>query len=206
MAVETFVNKRFNVMYDGSNWQGCDGWVDMSGPACRDMGGTDIGFTTFDDFDALVMSENDRKHVNIGRWDQTLNGGSGGMVDYVYLSGDGITAGFYEATRNQMGMLTPLQTTTPASFTNGDMLNIDIGGSVYINTPANSAARPPAPAGCRSGWRVSISRPGHPPSLPVATRPLPPTSVAIITSTTKAPTSWCAAKTTTTPSSPTITR
>lgn len=132
MAVETFVNKHFNAMYDGSAWQGCDGWVDMSGPTCRDMNGTDIGFSTFSDFDALVMSENDRKHVNINRWDQSLNGGAGGMVDYVYLSGNGISAGFYEATRNQMGMLTPLQTTTPASFTNGDMLNIGIGGSVYI--------------------------------------------------------------------------
>jgi len=133
MPVETFVNKHFNIVYNGGTWQGCDGWVDMSGPTCRDMGGNDIGFTTFDNFGGLVMSENDRKHVNIGRWDQSLNGGSGGMVEYVYLaSGNGITAGFYEATRNQMGMLTPTQTSTPASFTNGDMLNIDIGGSVYI--------------------------------------------------------------------------
>lgn len=133
MAVETFVNKHFNIAYNGGSWQGCDGWVDMSGPTCRDMGGADIGFTTFDDFNSLMMSEGDRKRVNISRWDQTLNGSDGGMVDYVYLSGNGVTAGFYEATRDdQTGMPTPVQTDTPASFTNGDMLNINIGGSIYI--------------------------------------------------------------------------
>lgn len=131
IPVETFVNKHLNLMFDGTNWQRCDGWVDMSGttPVCRDTSGTDIGFTTYTDFNALVMSQNDRKHVNIHRWDQTLNGGAGGMVEYVYLSGD--AAGFYEATRDNMGRLTP-QGTSPASFASGAMLNVNIGGSIYI--------------------------------------------------------------------------
>lgn len=132
IPVETFVNKHLNLMSDGNNgWQRCDGWVDMSGatPVCRDMNNADIGFTTYTDFNALVMSQNDRKHVNINRWDQTLNGGAGGMVEYVYLSGS--TPGFYEATRDSMGRLTA-QGTSPASFASGAMLNVNIGGSIYI--------------------------------------------------------------------------
>ncbi len=143
IAVETFVNKHFDLVYDGSQWQSCNGFVDWSGgpssPVCRNVDGSTGAFTPFTDFGSLVTSENDRKHVNIGRWDPTANSGAGAQKEYVRLESDpGINgfsftgAGFYEAMRDNMGRLTPNTPAVAFTPTTGDSIFVDIGGSIYI--------------------------------------------------------------------------
>ncbi len=144
IPVETFINKNYDLRWDnaGSAWKHCEGWLDWQTqpPTCKDFADdTTKAVSTFTDFDSLVVAAGDRKHVNIGRWDQSLNGGNGGNVDYVYLNAAPATnggfftaAGFYPATRNQQdGSMTPTGAGvyTPAD---GDNLYVNVGGSIYI--------------------------------------------------------------------------
>ena len=136
---ETFVNKNLNLQWDGSNWMGCAGFMDWSTqpPTCKDMNGNTLATSAFTDFGLLVVqSSSDRKMVNINRWDPNTQS----PVDYVYLddtNGTGVTGyttpGFYPATRNQSnGQLT---VNTPAVLyvpSVNDMINVNIGGSIYI--------------------------------------------------------------------------
>lgn len=139
---ETFVNKFMNLAWNGSVWKACSGFMDWSTnpPTCRDMNGNSLLTSEFTNFGSLVVQDNDRKNVNINRWDQTANGGVGGSIDYVYLNSTnstGVTGysvpGFYKASRNMStGRVTPI---TPAELytpNNGDMINVNIGGSIYI--------------------------------------------------------------------------
>ena len=139
---ETFVNKFMNMTWDGSSWKMCDGFMDWSTnpPNCRDMNGNPLTTNAFTNFNSLIVQDNDRKNVNINRWDQTANGGMGGSMDYIYLNSTNFTgitgyslAGFYTASRNMStGRLAP---TTPAVLYTpniGEMINVNIGGSIYI--------------------------------------------------------------------------
>lgn len=139
IAVETFVSKHFDLRWDASGggaWKYCTGYIDFNGsPTCKDPGdNSDIGFSTFGDYASLVMSENDRKQVNIGRWDNVNNM----PKDYVYLAADpnnlsGYSGtGFYEAHRDNMGRLTPVNPAQKLVPVDGDNLGVNIGGSVYI--------------------------------------------------------------------------
>jgi len=99
----------------------------------------------------LVTSENDRKSVWIGRWDQSLNGGNGGEVNYVYLaSNPGITnfngAGFYKAEQDQNWNLVPIDE-PDNKFTpvDGDNMWANIGGSIYIQYTGDFS-------GSNTGW------------------------------------------------------
>lgn len=152
---ETFVSKNLNLQWDGTNWMGCAGFMDWSNPSsptCKDMNGNVLTTSAFTDFGLLVVQANDRKNVNINRWDPTANGGSGGPVDYVYLDGTNSTGvagysapGFYTAIRNQTGRMVP---TNPAVlYTPGtnDMINVNIGGSIYIQYTSDFT-------GGRTGW------------------------------------------------------
>lgn len=139
---ETFVNKFMNMTWNGSNWKVCDGFMDWSTnpPTCRDMNGNPLATSAFTDFDSLVVQSNDRKNVNINRWDQTANGGMGGSIDYVYLNdtnSTGVTGysveGFYTASRNMStGRMTPTDPAVLYTPNNGDMIHVNIGGSIYI--------------------------------------------------------------------------
>lgn len=145
---ETFVNKNMNLQWDGSNWMGCAGFMDWSTnpPTCKDMNGNILATSAFTDFGFLVLQANDRKNVNINRWDQNLHGpNNGGSVDYVYLdatNSTGVTGysgpGFYPANRNQnngqLTVITPAVLYTPAM---NDMINVNIGGSIYIQYTGN---------------------------------------------------------------------
>ena len=133
VTVETFVNKHYDLVHDGGGLKYCEGWVDwgQSPPVCMSNSGSPSSFSTFSNFAALVAGENDRKHVNIGRWDS----GSNMHKDYVYLlSGmNGASAdGFYEATRDDMGRLAPASPLVQFTPTSGDSMWVDIGGSIYI--------------------------------------------------------------------------
>lgn len=134
IAVETWINKHFNLLHNGSTWQACDGWIDgfQNPPVC-----TSGSFSTFADFDMLVVSEGDRKFVNIGRWDVNTQS----PKNYVYLNADpGLSgysgAGFYEAQFPQPGQpggMTPVSPAVKLAETLGADLYIDIGGSIYIS-------------------------------------------------------------------------
>ena len=144
IPVETFINKNYDLRWDnaGSAWKYCEGWLDWQTqpPTCMDFATNNPkAVSTFADFDSLIVAPGDRKFVNIGRWDSSLNGGNGGNVDYVYLKSAPATnggfftvAGFYPATFNQQdGSLTPTGggVYTPSD---GDNLWVNVGGSIYI--------------------------------------------------------------------------
>jgi hypothetical protein len=149
VPVETWIDKHFDLMYGDLNttgseaWYFCKGGIDWSthnpdptsyaSPICRDFGGNPIPFTQFGAYNELVVdSQDNRKWVNISRWDQTLNGGDGGNVDYVYLD-DATPPGLYPATRdNNTGQLTPTGEPVWNTFATGDQLWVNIGGSIYI--------------------------------------------------------------------------
>ncbi len=134
IAVETWINKHYNLLHDGSTWQSCEGWIDFgqNPPFC-----TSGSFATFADFDALVVSENDRKFVNIGHWDNNTQS----QKNYVYLNADpGLSgyngSGFYEAQPPQPGTpggFTPISPAVKLAETIGADLFVDIGGSIYIS-------------------------------------------------------------------------
>jgi len=143
IPVETWVNDHYDIFVVGSTLKYCgNGYVDWSGqpPVCRDFNDQTKAFSDFTDFSSLVTSENDRKWVNIGRWDNNTNQN----YEYVYLAADPqlqgfifAGAGFYEAQYGQNGGLQP--TTPAAKYTpqDGDNMYIDIGGSVYIQYTGN---------------------------------------------------------------------
>jgi hypothetical protein len=149
VPVETWIDKHFDLMYgdlnssDTTEWYFCKGEIDWSNydpwasiptpPTCRDFGGTQIPFTQFSAYNELVVdSQDNRKWVNISRWDQTLNEGMGGNVDYVYLD-DATSPGLYPADRDySTGQLTPTGEPVWDTFTPGDQLWVNIGGSIYI--------------------------------------------------------------------------
>lgn len=135
IAVETWINKHFNLLHNGSTWESCEGWIDRNdpnNPLC-----TSGSFSTFGDFSALVVSQNDRKFVNIGRWDMETQS----PKNYVYLNADpGLSgyngSGFYEAQRPQPGQpggFTPVSPAVKLAEIDGADLFVDIGGSIYIS-------------------------------------------------------------------------
>jgi hypothetical protein len=153
IPVETWINKHWDLVYDAGAWKSCAGWIEWSWDnvnqkpvpplTCKEFtapGSTtppnSIPFVAFDNFDMLVSDSSGRKNVNIGRWDQSANGGMGGQAEYVYLKSgtSGATSdGFYAADRNmsngQMTVRTPLEKLNP---TTGDNVGVNIGGSIYV--------------------------------------------------------------------------
>jgi hypothetical protein len=137
IPVETWINKHYDLRYDDSagQWTYCSGYLDFSSfPAtCKSpLDNSTLAMGQFTDFDSLVVGQNDRKNVNIGRWDNV----NSVQKEYVYLRVNTVgsnAAGFYEGTRNmsngQITANTPLVLYTPA---NDDNLFVDIGGSIYV--------------------------------------------------------------------------
>lgn len=141
---ETFVNKFMNLRWNssGSAWKACAGFMDWDWntnpptPVCRDMNGNALSMSAFTDFGSLVVQATDRKSVNINRWDMNLQT----SVDYVYLNDTNSTdvtgysvPGFYEATRpNGSWQLAPVEPAVLYTPADGDMINVNIGGSIYI--------------------------------------------------------------------------
>ncbi len=138
IPVETWINKNYNIRYSASNsrWDACvnPSWG-QSGQTCE---------STEDFTPNLPLletdSENNRKFVNMNRWDQSANGGQGAPIDYVYISTNaaataagGSVAGFYVAEMNQQTgqttMASPAQLYTPSDM---DDMWVNIGGSIYI--------------------------------------------------------------------------
>lgn len=139
IPVETWINKHYNLSYNGGQWEYCNGWLDWQSfpPTCMDNNNQPQAMSVFSDFGSLVVGANDRKWVGIGRWDQSANGGMGAPVDYVYLVEDpgGVTwtgAGFYPAQMGMNGQRTPINGASIYAPTNGDNMWVDIGGSIYI--------------------------------------------------------------------------
>lgn len=142
IPVETWLNKHYDLNWSAtdSEWQYCDGWLDWSAnpKVCRAfVDDSLVSMGTFNDFSSLVFSENDRKFVHIGGWDQALNSGSGGQVNYVYLTSDPSNVnwsgtGFYPAENNQQGQLAAINAGSLYTPADGDNLGVDIGGSIYI--------------------------------------------------------------------------
>lgn len=151
IAVETWINKHYDLFYVSGTWKACsNGWVnwfDPNNPQCTDFD-PNVGakpFTDFADYGSLVVGEADRKNVNIGRWDQTANGGQGAPVNYKYLTQDpavsGVTftvAGFYRVQQDQNTNFQPVLVPGGVySPTDGDSLGVNIGGSIYIQYTGN---------------------------------------------------------------------
>lgn len=139
IPVETWINKNYNIRWSGANsrWDACvnPSWG-QGGQTCEST----------EDFTSILPlleadSKNNRKHVNMNRWDQTANAGQGAPINYVYFSTDaaalaagGSVAGFYVAEMDpqQPGrtvMLNPAELYTPS---NGHDMWVNIGGSIYI--------------------------------------------------------------------------
>lgn len=140
IAVETWINKHYDLFNVSSVWKSCsNGWVnwfDPNNPQCMDYNGNAQAFSDFSDFESLVVAENDRKNVNINRWDQIAQQ----PVDYVYLASDPGNGfdftggpGFYVGQRdNSNGRMTPVSPAQLYTPQNGDNMGINIGGSIYI--------------------------------------------------------------------------
>ncbi len=140
IPVETWINKNYNLRYNATNtrWDVCvnPNWDPNTG---NQTCGSEVDFTSILPL-LETDSENNRKFVNMNRWDQSLNGGSGGGIDYVYFSTNaaattagGTVAGFYVSEMNQQtgqsGMAIPATLYTPSD---GDDMWVNIGGSIYI--------------------------------------------------------------------------
>ncbi len=129
VPVETWLNKNFALFYDGSDWQQCEtGWVDYhtGSPVCTDKDGIPKDFTPYTPGPELIVAESDRKNVNINKWSME------GPSNYVYLA-DGVDgAGFYEAVPGQNGKMVAADPAVKYNPVEGDQLNINMGGSIYI--------------------------------------------------------------------------
>ncbi|MBI3773616.1 MAG: hypothetical protein HY272_13070 [Gammaproteobacteria bacterium] len=133
IVVETFTNKHFELFNNAGTWESCEGgWIQFGTPnLCKDFStGNSKAFTSFTSWSSLVG--NNRKHVNIGRWDNINQV----AVNYVYLAAaDNIanftTPGFYPAIQGQNG-LTTVQGGSRYAGNNGDQLWVDVNGSLYI--------------------------------------------------------------------------
>lgn len=151
VPVETWIDKRYDLFYDGAAWQYCsDGWLDWSGgppPTCVDfVSNLPKPMINFTNYAALVVGAEDRKWVNIGRWDNGQN------QEYVYLAAaDGrVTwsgAGFYPAARGQDGKMLSVFAGSVYSPIAGSQLGIGIGGSIYIAYTGNFSGNPTT-----TGW------------------------------------------------------
>ena len=124
IPVETWVNRNFNLMWDGTNWLDCQEPITFNpGPTCA------TGSMAFTDFNSVVIDPNNRrKHININRWDNTTSTN----VDYIYDPSGPSGAGFYKATRNASGDLVAVSPPDQLAPTAGTQLWINIGGSIYI--------------------------------------------------------------------------
>ncbi|MFY9268468.1 MAG: hypothetical protein WAO55_01830 [Candidatus Manganitrophaceae bacterium] len=125
IPVETWVNINYNLLYNGAAWVTCPpGGIVFGNPNTCPTG------TPVTDFAFLENNPNDtRKFININRWTNS------GPILYIRLAaGDSRAtsgAGFYTATHGP----------TPGSFVigtlyapaNGDMVNANVGGSIYIS-------------------------------------------------------------------------
>jgi len=147
IPVETFINKNYDLRWDQAStaWKFCEGYSDWDfntnppTPTCRDFADDTVKVVSdFTDFDSLIVAPGDRKHVNVGRWDNTNS------VNINYLYGNpagGSGAGFYEAEEvqgnhgPQIQLKDPLQLYTP---TDGDNLYVNVGGSIYIEFDGTS--------------------------------------------------------------------
>lgn len=144
IAVETWLNNDFELFYDATEtaWMVCDGFVDWQTNNCtsRSDHNTVVPFTQFTDYDALVVGENDRKWVGIGRWDNVNQTN----IDYVYLNADpgNVTysgAGFYPATFGETGNLVASEGAVQYAPADGDSMWVGLGGSIYIKYTGNFA-------------------------------------------------------------------
>lgn len=151
IAVETWINKNYDLFWDETQnlnagaWMYCDGfieWIENTqtfewDETCVNHDGTPSVLQSFDDFSSLVVSDNDRKWVGIGGgFDQE----SQLPIEYVYLNtdpGNGAIytiEGFYPATFDeQTGQLVAATGASVLTPNKGDHLWVDIGGSIYIS-------------------------------------------------------------------------
>ncbi len=145
IPVEIWINSDYNLIYaDHDN----DGGTDPVWTYCTEM---DWGaypptcaatLEVFDDeigFEALIVGENDdKKCLGINGWDQVEEK----PIEYVYEAAsadNGSQAGFYLAEQGQgckATVVTPRQLLTPSE---GDNLNVWMGGSIYVEYKGDSA-------------------------------------------------------------------
>lgn len=137
IPVETWINKQYNIRFSASpspgNWNACvnPNWDPNTG--MQTCGGGVADFTSTLPL-LEVDAEDNRKWVNINRWDQS----NGVPIDYVYLSNGPSGAGFYLGERNnqtgQTVMASPASKYTPSD---GEDMWVNIGGSIYIEYTIN---------------------------------------------------------------------
>lgn len=138
IAVETWINKHYDLSYNGTAgyWQYCAGWIDWSQwptPICMNHDNTQGEFQEFTDYASLVVSENDRKWVMAGRWDEATQQ----HIDLIYLASNpgNVTwsgAGFYPAQQGPEGRLVQVAGAERYVPADGNQMGVDIGGSIYI--------------------------------------------------------------------------
>ncbi|MBU0729226.1 MAG: hypothetical protein KKE17_04510 [Proteobacteria bacterium] len=135
VPVETWIDKRFDLFFDGANWQKCaDGWIDFSGPTCMGFDNNPKSMTTYTPNGELIVGPEDRKWVGIGRWDNI----NSLQKDYVYIDSTVVnppsgysSPGFFEAQQGQNG-LQAKDPAVPYTPSTNDQLWVSIGGSIYI--------------------------------------------------------------------------
>ena len=129
IPVEIWINSDFNLIYTGGEWKYCS-QMDWSAdpPTCA------VALKVFDDeigFASLIVGANDdRKNVNINRWDND----SHQNVTYVYeaASDDNSGAGFYEATQGDDGKATVDTPRVKLDPSDGDSVFVWMGGCIYV--------------------------------------------------------------------------
>ncbi|VAW88934.1 hypothetical protein MNBD_GAMMA16-1311, partial [hydrothermal vent metagenome] len=166
IAVETWINDSYDVIWNGSAWESCvngymDFWTDLNNPQCLDFEGQAKIFSIFDAFADLSPDASGKKWVSINRWSDggTPDNFSDDMnVNYVYLTAnpgiDDLTftgEGFYIADWDQNGggltALTDANNGGKYSPANGENMFINISGSLYITYTGDFTAP-------NTGWVV----------------------------------------------------
>jgi len=135
IAVELWVDNSYNLTYNAGNqtWYHCSQMNWGSNPPSCDV--TPVDFDAEIGFASLVKgADDDRKHVNIGGWDQTAQQNKSFV--YELASADNQNqAGFYEATESQ-GQHGPVITVNEPrqllDTANVTQLWIWVGGSIYV--------------------------------------------------------------------------
>ena len=143
IPVETWINKNYNIRWNQAQnrWDSCvnPSWDNEGNQAC-DGGVQDFTPT----LPLLALSgEDDRKFVNINRWDNDTQQD----LSYLYIATDaaaveagGTLAGFYLAEMDEqtdrLSMADPPVLYTP---NDGDDLWVNIGGSIYIEYTGTGA-------------------------------------------------------------------
>jgi len=139
IVVQTWVNKNFQLGYDGSDWLSCPSgsWLDLQhqgGPVCANGPGSNLGEpTVFTDFNSLVLNPNDMQQQVMINHPPQCDGPCPQNQQpemLVYVAGVGFFNTDWMPSPGSQSQPTPTTAFVPQI---GDQLWVNIGGPIYIS-------------------------------------------------------------------------